>query len=555
MKKAHNPSFKFPSRFFDWPGLSKRMLSNVLHTRTSSPGLVRAVFTPFLGVLLATLLAGGSADAQSVQWGGSGSTTTTTDFNLNTNWAGGTLPGTGNTALFSGSGQPTANLSAPITIQGLAFSTSGHTISSSGSSLTLTSIVAANTSGDAIHATNISGTNTVSSNIILAPSSGTAMAFDAGGALAGTLVLSGNISQASTTQLSLGVGTFTFSGSNSFTGGVVMVSSASALNIGSANALGTGTLQISTSAGSNNQTVNNSTAGALTLNNGLTFGRTNTVQNTTFGGSDMTFTKAVTLLNANNATTTLTVNNTLTLSGTVGQGSFTNGALTKSGSGTLVLSAANTYTGTTTVSAGALLANTAVSGSNSATGTGSVSVSAGATLGGTGQITPGTGNQITVASGGTIAPGAAGIGTLTLNGNNTASSVLSLTSGAKFAFELNTGLQSDKIALLNGAAGDIAFGGNTIDFSDLSGDSLTAGQYTLFSSNVANAYSGLTLSGSVITGGLTIGTGLSAYSGSTLQVVGNDIVLNVVPEPGTYAMVAGGFGMLLCLQRIRRRNA
>jgi len=94
-----------------------------------------------------------------------------------------------------------------------------------------------------------------------------------------------------------------------------------------------------------------------------------------------------------------------------------------SGAGTWTLSGANTYTGTTSVSAGTLLIN----GSTHAAS--AVTVAAGGTLGGTGTVY----GAVSVAAGGRLVPGANGIGTLnlanagaaalTLNGNTITSDV------------------------------------------------------------------------------------------------------------------------------------
>lgn len=231
-----------------------------------------------------------------------------------------------------------------------------------------------------------------------------------------------------------------------------------------------------------------------------------------------------------------------TVSGTAG--------INKSGDGIVRLTGSNTYTGGTTVSAGTLLvSNSAGSG----VGSGGVAVNAGATLGGTGTLIAGAGNSLVVS--GNVAPGDSGIGILTLNGANTAAAVLTVNSGGAFKFELNStgpgNFQSDRIALVNGASGDIAFNSTVIDFTDLSAGNLAIGNYVLFAANVANAFSGLTLSGSTITSGLTF-TGLDAYAGSTLQISGNDIILNVVPEPSVGGLIGVGLTFVLLL---RKRSA
>jgi autotransporter-associated beta strand protein len=98
-------------------------------------------------------------------------------------------------------------------------------------------------------------------------------------------------------------------------------------------------------------------------------------------------------------------------------------SLTKAGAGTWVLSANNTYTGSTSVTAGSLFIN-----GDQALATGAVAVAAGATLGGSGTI----GGVVSLASAATLSPGS-GPGTLTLGQS------LSLVSGGNYNWQMLSG--------------------------------------------------------------------------------------------------------------------
>ncbi len=134
-------------------------------------------------------------------------------------------------------------------------------------------------------------------------------------------------------------------------------------------------------------------------------------------------------------------------------------AISKVGSGMLVLSGANTYTGGTTVNAGTLLANNTT---GSGTGTNSVTVNSGGTLGGTGFIL----GPVVVNGGGALSPGNNAAGQLTLKSN------LTLNAGAILNFELGATGASDKIVVSNA----LILNG-TLNVSRLAG--FGAGTYTL----------------------------------------------------------------------------
>ncbi|MBE1529555.1 fibronectin-binding autotransporter adhesin [Sphingopyxis sp. OAS728] len=156
------------------------------------------------------------------------------------------------------------------------------------------------------------------------------------------------------------------------------------------------------------------------------------------------------------------------------------GAVDQNGSGTTILTGSNSYSGTTSVSAGTLLVN----GDQSAA-TGATNVGAGATLGGTGII----GGNVLVNSGATLAPGAGAPGTLTINGN------LSLAAGAELGFEF--GRANDVGGPLNdvvNVGGDLVLDG-TLDVAVPAGGAFDIGLYRI-----------INYDGSLTDNGLTLGT-------------------------------------------------
>jgi autotransporter-associated beta strand protein len=274
---------------------------------------------------------------------------------------------------------------------------------------------------------------------------------------------------------------------------------------------------------------------------------------------------------------------TLTVPGVIAAGGLTgvtnDVSLTKTGTGTLVLSGANTYAGGTVVSAGTLFANTPT---GSSTGQGGVTVASGATLGGTGIIAPnglsaasyGNVPDASVTVSGTLAPGgvqtagSAPNGNLTLTANATYSPVvLNLLTNATLKFALGTNLGSNassELVLSLNLPGEVVFNNNVISINDLTSGNLS-GTYVLFAPTTANTtgsdYAGLTLnSNNVITGGLSLApsfTGTSAlYSNSVLYLdsATGDIDI-AVPEPKTFALLLIGVAVLFHQRRKFRNQA
>ncbi len=237
-------------------------------------------------------------------------------------------------------------------------------------------------------------------------------------------------------------------------------------------------------------------SGGLTVNGG-TFSYNSTATtaalgmgNITLGGGTLNYAGSTARSITNNITltagTSSTLNNansTITVSGSIGG----SGNLTKSGAGTLVLSGANSYTGTTTVSAGnltitsgtALADNGAVTLANT---TGAVlSVSTSETIG---SLSGGgaSGGNVVIASAQTLTvnqttnttfsgaiSGAnlvkTGSGTLTVNGSNTYTGTTTVDSGTLQAATANALANTSQVVLNSGGSflvtADDAIGTNT----------------------------------------------------------------------------------------------
>jgi len=211
-------------------------------------------------------------------------------------------------------------------------------------------------------------------------------------------------------------------------------------------------------------------------------------------------------------------------------GANVDGGLIKNGLGALTLGGVNTYTGDTIVNEGALIVNGSLGSA--------VTVNSGAILGGSGNIA----GAAALASGAMLAPGAS-VGTLTFSGPGglDVSSAIGGTNVGALVFELVAPASSDQISL----AGPLTIGAGALEFNDFSFLTLAgfgAGTYTLI--DTTNAISG------------TLGSGLSGTVGgldATLGLAnGQDIVLNVVPEPATWGLA--GIGAFLAICGLRRRR-
>lgn len=290
-----------------------------------------------------------------------------------------------------------------------------------------------------------------------------------GGAATGDATLVANTSGGLT---KLGTGTLTLSGTaaNTFTGATSVQAgqldlskTAGVTAIAGDVTVGTGTAPAVLRLVNSDQIADSSVvtfqgsganAGVLRLNN----------RNETLGGLSSTGGAGVVENESGSeALSTLTLNVAKgaahTYSGTLrnGNGSGVDGtlALTKSGTGTQILSGVNTYTGTTLVTAGTLQVN-----AGGTTGSGAVTVQNGGTLQGAGSI---RGGSFTAASGATVIVGEGALpsdhGTLTFS-PSAGSGSLDFQSGSTVVLGLNPGGISDLLKIVGTGTNSLLFNGN-----------------------------------------------------------------------------------------------
>jgi autotransporter-associated beta strand protein len=337
---------------------------------------------------------------------------------------------------------------------------------------------------------------------------GGAVAIDTG---ANTVTFSSELGSGDTGGLAkYGTGTLDLSASNNYSGGTVI--NAGTVQINSAYSLG-------------------NPAGNVTINSPGTL--------EVLAGHTITTGRNFTL----SGTSTVQVDgaSSYTINGAFSDGAAA-GSLNKAGTGALTLNGAFNNTGNVNVNAGTLIVAGSISGAAQ------VNVNSGGTLGGDGSI--GASTPVDVTAGGTIAPGAltGTAGTVLTIGNN-----LTMAPTSTLSINLDGSNNSDYLSISGAMSIDST---DTLTLNILNPGSNTPETLTYVIALYGSETGQFNPSNIVVNGPATFDSinydDPSAYPG------GNDIsvtlTLTAVPEPGTWGMLLSGAGMLVAIQRMRRRK-
>jgi fibronectin-binding autotransporter adhesin len=338
----------------------------------------------------------------------------------------------------------------------------------------------------------------------------------------------------SLTKGGTGLGTLILSGANTYSGGTTV--SSGTLTVTSTGTLGatTGGLTVS------NPNTGAGTAVVLNLNSAQTVG---SLSGTIATPSSLTNTATINLLGS--STTVLTVNQS---SNTSYAGVLASvGGLTKTGSGTLTLTGANTYTGATAISAGTLTLDSAGSTTARLGGTSGIAVNGGTLLMANSSGTT-SNDRIRDAATMTLNGGTFNTGGLSEHGasNNTAGiGALTLQSSSI----IDMGSASSIIAFAN-SSGQSANWSGTLSIYNWSGTPFTGGGTDqLYFGNDSTGLTGSQLADIVFYSD----AGSTLYGGGTATILSNGEVVPV-PEPSTWGASALALGVLLISQRKRIRS-
>jgi autotransporter-associated beta strand protein len=564
------------------------------------------------GVVVAATFVGTAANAQT--W--SGNATPNTNWTTNTNWVGNVVPvNTGAaTITFSGTTNLLSTVDTNYSIMGLRyFNTAGsYTIANSGGSVltigtggitdsstnleTISSLIALgatqnwNVVGTLVVSGNVSGgfgfTKTAAGTLILTGadtftgplsiSTGTVQIGNGGTTGSVTANISdgslvnfdrsdaytyGGVISSNGSVGSIGSGTLTLSGANTFSGGLSDTGGGSVIITGSLRSAGIGSLIVS-----NNSVLDVSGMTGATLTAGSLAGSGNTTGGIILGAKNLAINGGTTSFNG-------------VISGT--------GSVTKSGFGTtLTLTGSNTFTGGLSISTGTVqLGN---SGTNLAD-TLAVNVAAGGTLStgtavetigslaGTGSTVLSSGGGLNLTSGSSttysgVISGAgslaqSGTGTLTLSGTNTFTGGLIVNSGTVQLGNSGTNIADTNTVTVNGSGSfKLGTAGETIGGLSGTGGTVVLGSQKLTLNGNTGTYAGVisgsgsvtelgpgtqTLTGAnTFTGPLTIsgagtvdiGGGGTTGSVATTSIIDNANLIFDRSNSSSYAGVISGSG-------------